>query len=378
MTDNASAAPAAKVPAARFGGKGLNIGIAVAAVLTVAGLALWGMQLSGGLVQTGMRNFDSWGLYITMFMFLVGLSAGGLIISSAPRVLGVEGFGGISKVAVWTSICCTVLAIGFVVVDLGQPLRLWELFAYSNLGSPLMWDIAVISIYLILTAVLVHSVTAWIFGLQQGREMWHTALLAPWFVSSALVCGVALVLVVVIALRKAGYLELDQKHVVKMLKLLGVFVCVDLYFFGCDLLTEGFPAGSGADIVAMLTTGALAPFFWIEVLGCAATAVIAFIPKLRTNPLIVVASLLAIAGIFCKRVQLLVGGFQIPNLDYAGPMTQYTVTDWATGMTGAYQGMVYWPTPIEFGIVLGVVGLGALLLLLGLKYLPLKPVDQNR
>ena len=101
-------------------------------------------------------------------------------------------------------------------------------------------------------------------------------------------------------------------------------------------------------------------------------------PKLRTNPLIVVASLLAIVGIFCKRAQLLVGGFQIPNLDYAGPMTQYTVTDWATGMTGAYQGMVYWPTPIEFGIVLGVVGLGALLLLLGLKYLPLKPVDHDR
>lgn len=81
MSENTQAAPAAKAPAARFGGKGLNIGIAVAAVLTVAGLALWGMQLSGGLVQTGMRNFDSWGLYITMFMFLVGLSAGGLIFS---------------------------------------------------------------------------------------------------------------------------------------------------------------------------------------------------------------------------------------------------------------------------------------------------------
>ena len=408
MTENTSATKSPKAPAAKFGGKGINIGIVVAALLTIMGLALWVMQLSGGMVQTGMRNLDSWGLYITMFMFLVGLSAGGLIISSAPRVLGVEGFGGISKVAVWTSICCTVLAIGFVVVDLGQPLRLWELFAYSNLGSPLMWDIAVLATYLVLsivylwamlryesgkdsavslrvistialvTAILVHSVTAWIFGLQQGREMWHTALLAPWFVSSALVCGVALVLVVVIALRKAGYLELDQKYVVKMLKLLGVFVCVDLYFFGCDLLTEGFPAGSGADIVAMLTTGALAPFFWIEVLGCAATAVIAFTPKLRTNPLIVVASLLAIVGIFCKRVQLLVGGFQIPNLDYAGPMTQYTVTDWTSGMAGAYQGMVYWPTPIEFGIVLGVVGLGALLLLLGLKYLPLKPVDHDR
>ena len=89
---------------------------------------------------------------------------------------------------------------------MGQPFRVWELFVYSNLGSPLMWDIIVLSTYLILScvylwaqiqaergkmsavalrvisvialvcAVLVHSVTAWIFGLQQGREMWHTAL----------------------------------------------------------------------------------------------------------------------------------------------------------------------------------------------------------
>ena len=128
---------------ARKGGKGLTVGIGVGAVLTVVGIALWAVQLSGGMVQTGMRNMDSWGLYITMFMFFVGLSAGGLIISSIPRAFGMQGFGGISKVAVWTSICCTVLAIGFVVVDLGQPLRVWELFAYSNLGSPLMWDIVV-------------------------------------------------------------------------------------------------------------------------------------------------------------------------------------------------------------------------------------------
>ena len=39
--------------------------------------------------------------------------------------------------------------------------------------------------------------------------------------------------------------------------------------------------------------------------------------------------------------------------------------------------MVYWPTPIEFGVVLGVLGLGALLLLLGFKYLPLKPTERS-
>ena len=406
---NPAAAPkareAAGARAAAWGGKGLNAGIGVAGVLTVVGIALWAVQLSGGMVQTAMRNLDSWGLYITMFMFFVGLSAGGLIISSVPKAFGIKGFGGISKVAVMSSIAATVAAIGFVVVDLGQPLRLWELFAYSNLGSPLMWDIIVLGTYLILScvylwatlqnergkvsntalrvisvvalvcAVLVHSVTAWIFGLQQGREMWHTALLAPWFVSSALVCGTALVAIVVVALRKAGYLELDQAYVVKLAKLLGAFVVVDLYFFGCDLLTEAFPAAGGMAVVDMLVSGPLAPFFWVEIIGCVACAVVCFTPSLRRPGLIVAASALAIAAIFCKRVQLLVGGFQLPTLDLPGPVTSMTVTGWEAGVAGAYEGMVYWPTMIEWGITLGVIGLGAFILLAGLKFLPLRPQD---
>ena len=406
---NPAAAPkareAAGARAAAWGGKGLNAGIGVAGVLTVVGIALWAVQLSGGMVQTAMRNLDSWGLYITMFMFFVGLSAGGLIISSVPKAFGIKGFGGISKVAVMSSIAATVAAIGFVVVDLGQPLRLWELFAYSNLGSPLMWDIIVLGTYLILScaylwaqvqadkgkvshtalrvisvvalvcAVLVHSVTAWIFGLQQGHEMWHTALLAPWFVSSALVCGTALVMLVCMALSKAGYLEFSRENQVKLVKLLGAFVVVDLYFFGCDLLTEAFPAAGGAEVVAMLTSGALAPFFWVEIVGCAVCAVICFTPSLRTNPLIAVASVLAIIGILCKRVQLLVGGFQIANLDMAGVMTPFTITNWESGMAGAYQGMVYWPAPIEWGVCLGVAALAVLVFLLGVKFLPLRPRD---
>ena len=406
---NPAAAPkareAAGARAAAWGGRGLNVGIGVAGVLTVAGLALWAMQLSGGMVQTAMRNLDSWGLYITMFMFFVGLSAGGLIISSVPKAFGIKGFGGISKVAVMSSIAATVAAIGFVVVDLGQPLRLWELFAYSNLGSPLMWDIIVLGTYLILScaylwaqvqhdkgrvsaaalrvvsvvalvcAILVHSVTAWIFGLQQAHGMWHTALLAPWFVSSALVCGTGLVLAVAAALRAAGYLELDQAYLVKLAKLLGAFVVVDLYFFGCDLLTEGFPGGEGMAVVDMLVSGPLAPFFWGEVVLCVIAAVVCFTPSLRTTPLLVAASVAAILAILCKRVQLLVGGFQIPNLDYAAAAGPMTVTGWESGMAGAYSGMVYWPAPIEWGVCAGVVALAVLVFLLGVKFLPLRPQD---
>lgn len=317
-----------------------------------------------------------------------------------------RGFGGISKVAVWTSICSTIAAISFVVVDLGQPFRVWELFAYSNLRSPLMWDVTVLFIYLVLSivylwaqtraeqgkasakalrvvsvialvcAVLVHSVTAWIFGLQASREMWHTALLAPWFVSSALVCGTGLVLAVCIVLRKTGYLAFEDENMGKLAKMLGAFVLVGLYFFGCDLLTAGYPGGEGTEVVTMLVSGPFAPFFWAEIVCCALAAVICFAPSLRKPAPVVVASLLAILGILFKRLQIIIGGFQIANLDYAGVMTEHTITNWQAGsVAAAYQGMVYAPQLMEIGIAVGIVGLASLLLFAGLKFLPLKPRD---
>ena len=126
----------------------------------------------------------------------------------------------------------------------------------------------------------------------------------------------------------------------------------------------------------MLTSGPLAPFFWIEVIGCIIAAVICFVPSLRKTPALVVAALLAIVGIFCKRFQILDGGFQINNFaDYGMVLTPTSVTNWTDGMAGAYAGLVYTPSMLELGITVGVLGLGALLLLLGLKFLPLKPVE---
>ena len=388
--------------------RGLTVGIIACAVVAVIGVALWMVQLSGGMIQTGMRNLDSWGFYITLFMFFVGLSAGGLIISSIPNAFGMKGFGDISRVAIWTSICCTCVAIGFVVVDLGGPLRLWELFVYSNLSSPLMWDIIVLSTYLILSivylwayrredagkmshtairvisiialvvAVGVHTVTAWIFSLSAAHEFWHTALMGPWFVASALDCGTALVLIVVIALQKAGRLTIERSSMVNLAKMLAVFTCVDLYFFACDLLTSGFPGGEGANVVAMLVIGPLAPFFWTQIACMVLACVILFVPRLRTKGGVVFASALVIAGVFCKRCEILVGGFQIPNIEFADVANRMTITNWESGMSlFGYQGLVYWPTPLEFGVALGVVALGGFLLLLGLRYLPLHLTEKT-
>ncbi|MBQ1509265.1 MAG: hypothetical protein IIZ54_00005, partial [Selenomonadaceae bacterium] len=78
------------------------------------------------------------------------------------------------------------------------------------------------------------------------------------------------------------------------------------------------------------------------------------------NGLLVVAAVLAIIGIFCKRVQLLVGGFQQPNIDLPTVVTPYTSTANTVG------GLVYWPTGIEWMVTLGVIGLAAALLCFGL------------
>ncbi|WP_449314955.1 NrfD/PsrC family molybdoenzyme membrane anchor subunit, partial [Rubneribacter sp.] len=53
----------------------------ILAVVAACGVGCWIFQLMFGLGVTGMSNATSWGLYITMFMFFVGLSAGGLIVA---------------------------------------------------------------------------------------------------------------------------------------------------------------------------------------------------------------------------------------------------------------------------------------------------------
>ena len=80
---------------------------------------------------------------------------------------------------------------------------------------------------------------------------------------------------------------------------------------------------------------------------------------------------------FCKRVQLLVGGFQIPNLDMPAVVSGPALTDAGAALQSAGGSMVYFPSMLEFGVVLGVFGLGALMLLLGLKFLPLKPTERS-
>lgn len=359
---------------------------ALLAVLAAIGVGTWIYQVVNGLGVTGMSNANSWGTYVIMFMLFVGLSAGGLIVASSAHVFNVENFKPLALPAVICSTVCICMAGMFVLIDLGGIVRIWRILTGPNFVSPLLWDICVITTYLVINildmvwlvqkkenrvhvlsyialpvAILVHSVTAWIFGLQIARD-WYTAIMAPIFVASALDSGLALLVVCLVALDRAGIAELSTKLQNTLGKLLATFIAFDAFFIGCEVLTMGYPGVSPMSALAIMTSGPTAPFFWFEIIGGLLIPFLMLASKKRRNHtwVIVTASVLVVLGVFCKRCWLLLTSFVVPNLYGApgislGTQTAQTGGQATWALTGSYL-----PTAPEIVIVTGVLALGGL------------------
>lgn len=361
--------------------------LGVFAALAVIGVACWIYQLMSGLAVTGMSNANSWGLYICTFMLFVGLSAGGLIVASSAHVFGVESFKKVAKPAVICSTACICVAGMLVLVDLGGIQRVWRILTGPNFMSPLLWDMCIITIYLVINildlvwmqkgdeekvrklsyvalpvAILVHSVTAWIFGLQIARA-WYTAIMAPIFVASALDSGLALLLLGLLLLDKAGIAELDNELMAKLGKLLATFICVDAFFIGCELLTMAYPGAGEAVALSEMLTGATAPFFWFEVVGglLVPFLILAVSKNRERRGMVALASALVVLGVACKRVWLLFTSFIHPNV-FGGP--GITAGTFAAQEDPASMWMTlgsFAPTVPECLVTLGVISVGVLI-----------------
>ncbi len=408
----------------------LDIASVVLLVIYAFGTGAWIYQISQGLGVTGMRDVVTWGLYITFFMFFVGLSAGGLVVASAATVFGVERLKPLSRLAIWLAFVSVLLAGLSIVPDIGRPDRLWHLVRYPHWSSPLIWDVMIIAVYGLLSlaylwlhsrqvlaerksfwtfglnslseraksiderlitimafvalpaAFALHSITAWIFGLQYARPYWFTSIMAPWFITSALASGLALMLVVMLLLRRARAYEVPDDTIAWMGGLLAAFVAADFFLLGAELLTRGWSEEpDGLDAVKVLVTGKYAWVFWSEVgLGVAAF-VLMFVRRLRNTPSVVgVAASLVIVSIFFKRLGLILVGFYQPILgDQPGisigevklgpgtPLLTGTPTSAVFQAAGTYT-----PTWVEYSAIAGLLALGALLVIWGVRLLPLR------
>jgi molybdopterin-containing oxidoreductase family membrane subunit len=379
----------------------LAFGAWIAALLAIIGVGFfaWLRQLQEGLILTGLNNVVSWGFYIVAFMFLVGLSAGGLIVVAGAQLAGTHQFRPLSKLAVLTSGVCIILAAGFILPDLGHPERILNVLTSGQFFSPLVWDVIAIAIYLAIAivdlwllsrpresekalnvmalvalpaAVLVHSITAWIFGLLVARPFWNTPLLAPMFISSALVSGLGLLLLVTLAARRFGGFRVENTVLTSLGKLMAWFVGVDLFFLFAEALTT-FTSGSPEHVrqLNLLVRGPLAPLFWSEVLlGGSVPFLIFAIPTLRRSPaLIGLGSAFAVGAILFKRINILLSSMMDPLLQLSpglplGRPAPAQTPVWST--IGRYA-----PTGFEWAIGLGIFAFGAFLLTLGIRYLVL-------
>lgn len=376
----------------RLGGRArLFAWYAMLAAGLLVGLYAFGYQFANGLGVTGLSNTVTWGLYIAGFMFLVGVSAGGLIVVAGSELVGSRRLESLNRVAVIVSGTAVTVAAASIFPDLGRPQMAWRMIVNPHLTSPLVWDMVVITLYLgiaatdlwILTrprpmhralkvmavitlpvAVLVHSVTAWIFGFLVARPFWNTAILAPLFISSALVSGTALVLVVAWVVRRVSTWR-PETHVFDDLgRLLAWFVAVDAFLLGAELITAyTSQVKYHMAPLEMLLSGRLAPVFWAQILlGVVIPFAVYATPRLRARThLLVGAATLSVLGVMAKRVNILLPGMYEPLIEM-----EPGIPGGRAGQAFATE-VLYAPTWVEYGITIGLAALGATLVTLGVR-----------
>jgi len=291
---------------------------------------LWGLfayiqQLRDGLIVTGMRDQISWGLYITNFVFFIGISHAGTLISAILRVTDTGWRTPITRMAEAITVFALCIGGPMVMIDMGRPDRMLNLFRYGRIQSPIIWDVLGVSTYLtgcilyfyipmipdlaflavqpklaswrrrlystlaigwtgtpqqkallekaisfmaifiIPLAVSVHTVVSWIFAMTL-RPGWNSSIFGPYFVIGAIYSGTAGVIFSMYVLRRVFHLQdyVEELHFRNLGLLLLAFSLMYLYFNINEYLTAGYKLeGSERLLMERLFVGDYAVLFWV-------------------------------------------------------------------------------------------------------------------
>ncbi|HHO47484.1 MAG TPA: molybdopterin oxidoreductase, partial [Desulfobacteraceae bacterium] len=134
----------------------MKSGLWVSGALFLAAFVVWLYQLREGLILTNMVNSYSWGLYISGLAFFVGNAAGGLVLTSSIYLFGVKQIKPLAKLGALTAFANVTAAMLIVLPDIGRPLRLYNLLLHPNFMSPLVWDVLVLNLYALASAVYLY------------------------------------------------------------------------------------------------------------------------------------------------------------------------------------------------------------------------------
>ncbi len=381
------------------------------------GAYAYSVQLQIGLGVTGMRDRVTWGLYISNFVFFIGVSHAGTLISAILRVTGAEWRRPITRMAESITVIAIVVGATFPLIDLGRPDRILNVVFYGRIQSAVLWDfisiatylagsllylylplipdlaalkaqrvggrfrrrlysflamkwrgspgqrrrlnraIAIMAVLIIPIAVSVHTVVSWIFGMTL-RVGWHSTIFGPYFVVGAILSGIATILLAMAVFRKAYHLErfikpLHFRNLALMMLALDVIL---IYFTLSEYLTAAYGAES-ADVewLHALSAGPFMYLFWGMVIGGFLVPLFVLaVTRCRSITWIVVAAACINVGMWFERLLIVVPTMAAPQMP----------TSWAT----------YSPTWVEWSITAGAMAGFVLLYAIFSKIFPMVSV----
>lgn len=365
-------------------GKGFYLLVTVLLLIIGLGVFAYVTQLRDGLYVTGMRDRVTWGLYIALFVFFIGASMGGTFISAVLRVTSVPWRTPITRAAELVTVSALIMAAVFILFDMGRPDRFLNLFLFGRWESPLIWDVYGLATYLVgsviylyaalvpdlaicrdqlgplvsapkrwffdnfaigwqgtprqhrslrrvLTlmmiliipvAVMMHTVTSWIFAMTL-REPWDSPMFGIYFVAGAIFSGTGIVIVLIAILRKAYGLEsyITPKHFLYLGYLLAAFAAIMIFFNVNEILVHAYKMkGHIGEHFISVFQGDLAPAFYFYLVGGLIVPIlIILIPFTRRVPGIIAAAALANIGMVLERYVIVVGGLHVPLNPYEMP-----------------------------------------------------------
>jgi molybdopterin-containing oxidoreductase family membrane subunit len=364
------------------GGRAYYAWLACLALLIAIGVAGYLEQSLHGHIVSNMRDPVPWGLFIGTYAFLVGVAAAAMALAVPGYVYDWKPIKEIVVLGEIIAISAVIMAMLFIMADLGHPERFWHLLPL--LGKPnipysmIAVNVLVLNGYLALNVVLVfyflycsyakrpynktffmalmlfsipaaisiHTTTAFIFNVLPARPYWNSAILVPRFIATALCAGPALMILAFQVLRKSANINIRDEALVKIAEITAIVLFVNLLLFFAEVVTEFRSATAHTVHMQYYFTGieghlGLVSWAWFG----ASCNVIAFllllIPRTRKNPITMnVGCGLVFIGVFIEKgVGLVLPGFTPGTL---GEIYEY------------------FPSRAEVMIAIGIAGVGVL------------------
>jgi len=357
----------------------------------------WYMEHYGHFV-TGMSNQIVWGTPHIFAFFLIIAASGALNVASIGTVFNKKIYKPLGRLSSLLAVALLLGGLTILVLDLGRPDRLIVAMLNYNFKSIFAWNIflyvgfiAVVAVYLwlqmerrmnryvkaaglvaFLWRLVLTTGTGSILGFLVAREAYDSAIMAPLFIAMSFSFGLAVYILVLIAACRGSGRELGDVVIVRMGRLLGVFVATVLYLTAVQHLANLYAAehAGGVERFILLDGGIYTLLFWAGqvVVGGILPLLMVFRSPAGVQPAlrrVSIASILVILGGFAQLYVLLIGGQAYPLILFPGMEES----------SGFYDGVIatYTPSLPEIGLGLGGVALTGLIVLFGIKVLRFLP-----